>query len=161
MTLLSLNQMQFSFVLGEASQIELDKIQMSADETFHLKNERLKTDLIPSHKVFPGGVFVNTNDIVREADIYSLENSGKLIASIAFNYNRKESAMDFYTVDDIKSKADESGMLNLTTFNPENVDLTKTLSQLSDGISLWKYCIVFVLLFLLIEILLLRFWKTK
>jgi len=161
MALLSLNQMQFSFVLGEASQIELDKIQMSADETFHLKNERLKTDLIPSHKVFPGGVFVNTNDIVREADIYSLENSGKLIASIAFNYNRKESAMDFYTVDEIKSKADESGMLNLTTFKPENVDLTKTLSQLSDGISLWKYCIVFVLLFLLIEILLLRFWKTK
>jgi hypothetical protein len=161
MALLSLNQMQFSFVLGEASQIELDKIQMSADETFHLKNERLKTDLIPSHKVFPGGVFVNTNDVVREADIYNLENSGKLIASIAFNYNRKESAMDFYTVDEIKSKADESGMLNLTTFKPENVDLTKTLSQLSDGISLWKYCIVFVLLFLLIEILLLRFWKTK
>jgi len=161
MALLSLNQMQFSFVLGEANQIELDKIQMSADETFHLKNERLKTDLIPSHKVFPGGVFVNTNDIVREADVYSLENSGKLIASIAFNYNRKESAMNFYTVDEIKSKADESGMLNLTTFKPENVDLTKTLSQLSDGISLWKYCIVFVLLFLLIEILLLRFWKTK
>lgn len=161
MALLSLNQMQFSFVLGEANQIELDKIQMSADETFHLKNERLKTDLIPSHKVFPGGVFVNTNDIVREADVYSLENSGKLIASIAFNYNRKESAMNFYTVDEVKSKADESGMLNLTTFKPENVDLTKTLSQLSDGISLWKYCIVFVLLFLLIEILLLRFWKTK
>jgi len=161
MALLSLNQMQFSFVLGEANQIELDKIQMSADETFHLKNERLKTDLIPSHKVFPGGVFVNTNDIVREADVYNLENSGKLIASIAFNYNRKESAMNFYTVDEVKSKADESGMLNLTTFKPENVDLTKTLSQLSDGISLWKYCIVFVLLFLLIEILLLRFWKTK
>jgi len=161
MALLSLNQMQFSFVLGEANQIELDKIQMSADETFHLKNERLKTDLIPSHKVFPGGVFVNTNDIVREADVYNLENSGKLIASIAFNYNRKESAMNFFTVDEVKSKADESGMLNLTTFKPENVDLTKTLSQLSDGISLWKYCIVFVLLFLLIEILLLRFWKTK
>jgi hypothetical protein len=58
-----------------------------------------------------------------------------------------------------KGKSARIGSMNY--YKPTAADLTKTLNQLAEGISLWKYCIILVLLFLLAETLILRYWKTS
>ena len=40
-----------------------------------------------------------------------------------------------------------------------NANLSAEVKQIKDGVLLWKVCVILSLLFLLIEILLIRFWK--
>jgi hypothetical protein len=69
--------------------------------------------------------------------------------------------MHFLIEEHVEMLMKENNIKNYTTIDPTVIDLTKKLKQLTDGVSLWKYCIIFVLVFLFVETLLLRFWKTS
>jgi hypothetical protein len=68
--------------------------------------------------------------------------------------------MQFMSEDDLKSKAEESHLTNYAFYNDQGGSLTKKISRLSEGIALWKYCIIIALLAFLAEILIIRIWKT-
>jgi hypothetical protein len=63
-------------------------------------------------------------------------------------------------VEQVSSLMSESHVSNFKTFDSNVPDLTLKLRQLTEGVFLWKYCIILVLFFLLAETLLLRLWKT-
>ena len=68
--------------------------------------------------------------------------------------------MNFLSEDQVKLLMSENHISNYSTLDDSIPDLTRKLKQMTEGISLWKYCIMLVLGFLLAETLLLRFWKT-
>ena len=47
----------------------------------------------------------------------------------------------------------------MSIINPESKDLNYTLSKEKEGIRLWKWCVMLVLLFLTCEIALIKFMK--
>ncbi len=99
------------------------------------------------------------HDQVREAGIYDLVRGNETVAVFAFNYNRNESQLDFYTPDQLAEMNDRFGLLNVALIRDSGRNLASIISDTSKGISLWKWCIVLVLIFLGIETLLLKFWK--
>jgi uncharacterized membrane protein YobD (UPF0266 family) len=96
-----------------------------------------KNTYIPEVINTDGEMFINTNGEIEIPGHYQLKNrrSDSTLASLAFNINRDESDTRTYTEDEFTAMA--------ASFN-----------------SLWKWCIIFVLIFLLIEILLIRFFRT-
>ena len=98
--------------------------------------------------------------MVKEAGTYDLSAKNTLASSLAFNYNRAESYLQSFNTEQLKAQLEQYKLTNMVLLSSDIPDLTKKLNQLSEGIALWKYCIVLVLLFLLIEIVLLRFWKA-
>lgn len=160
MALLSTRQPEIEYTLGKNAPITLEKETIGADETFHLIDSTSKVDIIPAHRVLPEGVQVNVGDQIPASGNYELKKGKDLAAVVAFNYDRKESELKYLSGDQIAQLSNGAHLTGLQFYTSNVNDLTKTLHQQAEGIALWKYCILLALLFLLIEILLLRFWKT-
>ena len=84
--------------------------------------------------------------------------NGKVERVIAFNYDNTESMMDFYSVDELKTIF--AGNKNIEIFDKiDDANFVKTFKDQHFGVSLWKYFIIAALLFLAVEIALIRFLK--
>ncbi|MEY4538287.1 MAG: hypothetical protein RLZZ306_44 [Bacteroidota bacterium] len=93
-----------------------------------------------------------------ESGYYELVLNGKVERLVAFNHDNKESMMDFYSVDELKSIF--NGNKNVQIFDKiDDADFVKTFKDQNFGVALWKYFLIAALVFLAIEILLVRLMK--
>ena len=74
----------------------------------------------------------------------------------AFNYDRKESEMDFLPMSSLKNLTSE----HVKLLEPKSQSLLASIVREQDeGWVLWRLCLIIALFFLLIEVLLIRFLK--
>ena len=92
---------------------------------------------------------------VKTAGVYDLfMDESEPLSAIAYNYDRRESVLDYYALPELKAKYNAP---NISFIEGNNVTLD--VQQIDKGIPLWKWCLALALLCLLVEMLLLRFWK--
>jgi len=102
-----------------------------------------------------GSTVLYTSDELTETGSYDLKKQDSTIAVLAFNDNRSESDLSYY------SKAD------LTKLLPKTADILQAgkgsirgaISEINIGLQLWKLCIILALVFLAAEIALTRYFK--
>ncbi len=78
---------------------------------------------------------------------------------MAFNFDRKESDMNFMTAEDLQKQIDEKGLKNISIIQPNEKTLTNALQEVNDGKKLWKLFLILALIFLAAEILIIRLFK--
>ncbi len=89
---------------------------------------------------------------------YELVNDGKVEQLLALNHDNSESKLDYYTPDELR--ATFAGNKNVQVFDKiDDSAFTREFEEQNLGTSLWKYFLIAALVFLLIEILLIRFMK--
>ena len=93
------------------------------------------------------------------AGLFALKqkNNDGVLAHFALNFNRNESVMKFYDKDTLLKIFRDAG--NVSILNGETNTIANTINQTDSGKQLWRMFLALALLFLLIEILLLRFIK--
>jgi hypothetical protein len=98
------------------------------------------------------------NNTISESGIYSVFDSEEIpIAKLALNYSRKESHQNYLD----EKRIEEVFNNTQFTMNKNNMaSLLKSTQDLQNGSQLWKVFILVCLIFLLLEILLLRFVKS-
>ncbi|HQD11693.1 MAG TPA: hypothetical protein PLW43_02010, partial [Chitinophagales bacterium] len=74
----------------------------------------------------------------------------------AFNFDRSESQLVFTDKDKLKQRY--SGK-NQQILENTQANIASHVKQIKDGILLWKVCVILSLIFILTEILLIRYWK--
>ena len=123
-----------------------------------LKSE--KSTLMPEVINMGGEMALNTNGEIENAGHYELidQKQDSILSYLAFNINRSES--DTRTLDD-ESFSGAIEDLQIEGFEGSSEKLAAEFSKSQKGIGLWKWCIIFVLFFLLIEILLIRFFRNN
>jgi hypothetical protein len=96
-----------------------------------------------------------------DAGFYSLKENGVNLMPLAMNFNNIESNIDLINSEELLKLAEQIGVKNfsITDANPDMLQSLAT--ELGGGISLWKYLIYTALLFLALEILLIKIWKSK
>ena len=95
---------------------------------------------------------------MKEAGFYNLFlETEKPLNTFAFNYDRKESNLQYYNETDLKALGGNT--IDVIGANA-STNFKTLIGERSKGTTLWKICIILVLIFLGIEIGLLRFWKT-
>jgi hypothetical protein len=98
------------------------------------------------------------NDEVNESGIYVLKNNKEEeVTRIALNYDRSESVQRFASGQEL---AEYFAGNKVEVINSKSAAIKKVTDSLSSGTPLWKLFIALCLIFLLIEILLLRFLKS-
>lgn len=98
------------------------------------------------------------NDEVREAGVYALSNGENTITEkVALNYPRAESVQNFATDEELEQQF-QGGKVEV--MSGEVADIKSVTSTMMSGTALWKLFLVLCLIFLLIEILLLRLLKS-
>ena len=143
-----------AYTIGQNQQIALnDTVSTSADVVYHMKNAA--SEFIPQQRKIGTSTLINPMENVKQDGIYSVFLPSHDVAMLgALNYDRSQSVMQFV---DVKKEA--AGNNHISIINGQAKNLTLMVQEMNTGIILWKVCIIFVLIFLAIETLLIKFWK--
>jgi len=151
---------KLSFTIGKPSNYPLYQ-DLDEKDQIHLINTDLETDLIPS--------VVNTNtsrelifdqlyDKINNAGFYKLENENSLNDLVAFNYSRDESKIEGLSSEDIQTNFSNANWVNVKELHLNSngqIEISSLKAQ-----EYWRILLFLALLFIAIEILLLKFWKS-
>ena len=81
------------------------------------------------------------------------------IANIALNLPRSESDLSTYTPEQLELRLAERGLTSFSVIDANGENLAVRLSELDQGTKLWKWFVIAALLFLALEILIIRLTK--
>ena len=107
------------------------------------------TSVIPLQKTYSKSVVLETEDFPNMAGILNVKNKETILQNLSFNYNRTESNLSYYDLKTVKDLNVESSLA--TTIN--NIKSNTSIN------ALWKWFVIFALIFLIIEMLLLKYLK--
>ena len=115
-----------------------------------------KNEFIPENRSVGNTVLLRVNTTLPSDGHYTIAANNKNLGVAAFNFDRTESNLKFADKDELKKRFNQKNQLVLDN---TRANLAAEVKQIKDGILLWKLCVILSLLFLLIEVLLIRFWK--
>ncbi len=126
-------------------------------QVFRLKNN--KTEFLPAQKIDGEQLILELPEETIESGHYEVVDDEKqLIGVLAFNYDKRESEMQFYSIEELKKIF--ANRKNVQIY--ENIADKKFIQDFQErnmGTPLWKYFIWLALICLLAEILIIRLFK--
>jgi hypothetical protein len=155
----SLASPKLFYTLGKDEPISIPSKTMAADEIYHLKNTAENYDMVPEHKTSESGTKLFLHKQLMQADNYMLYAGKENICGLSFNFDRKESNLSSWSEDELEKEINQQNLSNFSLLSENVKDLTGAVLDLNQGKKYWKWCIVLALLFLAVEVALLRFWK--
>ncbi|MBK8546019.1 MAG: BatA domain-containing protein [Saprospiraceae bacterium] len=158
MAISGVGQKKIAFTITNKSIIEIKNTGVGGDNVYSMKGEN---EFIPGQKRLGNKVLLDVGDQVKKAGFYDIMNGDQVLESVAFNYDRLESDMKLLTSDEMEENLGENRLGIHIISETEQNDMTNTISAKDKGISLWKYFLLAVLLFLMVETLLIRLWRTS
>lgn len=144
---------KLSYTIGKDRVIDMEQVTQ-ADMVYEIEGNE---SFIPSQRNLGNKVILSLNDEVKEAGFYDVVLNEEQKATIAFNYDRRESNLTTLTAEEIGSMAERTGAVVLD--ESQTNDFSKYIAEKDQGKPLWKYFVIAALIFLLIEILLIKFLK--
>ncbi len=134
--------------------IELKLDSLDKRDIYKLTND--ETELIPNQRISAGKLVLEMPRNTLNPGFYDLKVGDKTKSVLAFNLEKTESYLAQLTYADIKSSY--SANKNVMIFQANDADkFSNEIKKNKIGIPLWKYAIILSLLFLMIEVLLIRF----
>ena len=140
--------------IGKDNLIELEGGNTIGENVYKLSNG--KNEFIPENRTIGNTVLLRVNTTLPVDGFYTIMAQNKSAGIVAFNFDRTESQLKFATKEDLKKLFNQKNQIILDN---TNVNLSAAIKQLKEGVLLWKLCVILSLLFLLAEVLLIRFWK--
>lgn len=118
----------------------------------------VNAEFIPEQRILGAKVLLTPGAQIRHAGWYQLHlQSDSTLAEYAFNYDRKESDLSYRSDDELS----EGLPKNFKVLSEQaKAGFTQVIDEQNQGIVLWRWCVVFALLFLALEVLFLRLWKV-
>ena len=153
MSLSSGRKMQIAYTIGDDDLIEVETSDIGSEILYKISGSE---EFIPGQINSGNKKLLDVNDNINEAGFYDLSLKDEKLAVYAFNFNRTESNLKCYTVDQLKSRFGEG--VNIID-QRDDTSLASFVSTKDSGMPMWRWCIILVLIFLGIEALLLRFWQ--
>ncbi|MEL7122686.1 MAG: BatA domain-containing protein [Bacteroidota bacterium] len=148
---------QIAYTIGSDEVIEQRHDNTGQDLVYKIKNEE-SGEFIPEQVTIGSNIFFTIGEQIKQAGFYNwFLNVTEPLGTIAFNYDRKESELSYFTKDELGSITNPK--IDVIDINDSAV-LTTLIEERSQGIVLWRLCLILALVFLAVEILLLRFWKV-
>ncbi|WP_159023457.1 BatA domain-containing protein [Formosa sp. L2A11] len=146
MAVSSLKQPKLYYTIGEQNNFDVD-VTLNQDDIISIENKN--SQFIPQQQYFNNKVNVTTQDRPQTSGIYNIKDKLKTIKNISYNYNREESNLEYQDISTLK---------NVTISNsiPSLFETLKSNTKINE---LWKWFTIFALAFLIIEMLILKFFK--
>lgn len=154
LSLLSLQPQRLYFTLGDEQAVEIPRTTLNANQTMTLKKGPFEA--IPDFRQNDKTTQLYIADQLKEAGTYELFKGDSLQAFLAFNQGGDESDLSYATDEELKAGFPQKVSIIAATGG----SIKNAVSSATLGIQLWKLCLILALVFLGVEILLLRFFRT-
>lgn len=156
MSVLQQGSEKMSYTIGKDKIIEISRINIKKDNFLKIKNGN--TEFIPKINQSNESIRFDEGGNIKKAGIYSIFYGDSIVQKIAFNFDRKESKLDYIDTENLENKLNDH--VKIFDNKNKNYNFTKMINAKERGIELWIWAIILALIFLAIEIILLRFWKN-
>ncbi|RMA64511.1 BatA domain-containing protein [Ulvibacter antarcticus] len=143
----SLKLPKLYYNLGRQNQFSVP-ISLKQDEILTLRDS--VSDFIPLQQTKANQVNITTNEDPVKAGTYAIEKEQEFLQFVSYNYNRDEGNLQYANVDDWEGVNSFDNIASLFA----NIAEENTIN------SFWKWFAIFALLFLLAEMLVLKFMKN-
>jgi len=115
-------------------------------------------EFIPEQRIMGTKALLSPGPQMRDAGWYRLGlRADSTLAEFAFNYDRKESDLRYRNNEDLANGLNKN--IKVLAEGMEK-NFAQIVGEQNQGIVLWRWCVVFALLFLVLETLFLRLWKV-
>ena len=150
---------QLAYTLGKEQAIVIRNVSMGSEETFRLRDKNSGVEFIPDHRNVGGNTELYVHADMHTASNFDLTQGEKQIDVLSFNFDRAESDTRSFTAEAIRQAIDEQGWTNWSVLDGTVESIAASADELNDGKKYWFSMIVAALIFLGIEILLIKFWR--
>ena len=140
----------------QQSAIEVDVEAVGNEHVYELVGDNFKA--IPDQRFMGKTLMLQVPRDEMKAGFFDLKKNGATVKTLAFNYGKSESYMEFYSPEELMTIF--GGSKNVHVYKASSSDeFVSKFKKDNIGVPLWKYCLILCLLFLLAELLLIRFFK--
>jgi hypothetical protein len=153
------NQSPLMYYPNNGTGIELGNFQAVGDNVLRISREDGSGEFIPEVRAVNGRDVFFVHDYIGEAGFYLAKDGEKIVKALAFNYDRTES--DLRCADLPELNAIEETLPGVSVLADGKRNISKLIAERNHGRKLWKWFILATLLFIMIEVLLLRFFKKS
>lgn len=150
-----------AYTMGASTSITVENAKIEGDEVLKIESLDGSLEMIPGQRNSGSSVNLTLHGQPGQDGHYSLVSGDKVIRGIALNYDRRESALSFYSAEEVSVRLTDNGLDGFYLLQGNAVALGESIEALSQGQKLWKLFIIFALFFLAIEVILLRVWSKN
>ncbi len=142
----SLKVPQLYYTIGQENTIDIStKLQQDNILTLVVDDN----SVVPLQQTYINKVELKTNEYPDIAGILSVNNKETTLQNLSYNYSRNESDLNYMNLSSFKD-------VNTSTNVASAIDDIKSKTNVNE---LWKWFVIFALAFLIIEMLILKFFK--
>jgi hypothetical protein len=134
------------YTIGAENTIDI-ATQLQQDDILTLVNG--ENSVIPLQQTYDNKVELITNTYPNIAGIVSVKNKDAFLKNLSFNFDRKESNLNYFDIQTINN-------MSLNTTVASAISDIKSATNVNE---LWKWFVIFAVIFLIIEMLILKFLK--
>jgi len=136
--------------------IALKLDSLNKQDIFKLLDANAENELIPNQRTSGNELIMEMPKNTLQPGFYDLKLGSDTKSVLAFNLDKKESLLEQLGTTEIEAAF--AHQKNVTIFDVNDADnFSKEVKKNKFGVPLWKYAIILALLFLLAEVLLIRF----
>lgn len=138
------------------SSLMLKNSEINTANSFKLKSKEM--EVIPA--VYPQNAesLLDLSGSTLKTGFYEIVHNDHVLKTIALNYTKAESQLESYDNEQLQQRY--AGNKHVKVVDAQGInEVVKEIKSDFDNNYLWKYCLVLALIFLAIEVLLLRFLK--
>ena len=148
------------YTIGSAQNIELKTTNLQVDPVYHIHAMDGKSDFIAQSRSNGFSTLIDAEKQIKNAGNYWLKsNTNDTLKGLSFNFNRLESSTKYYTVAELEQSIEKLQLTNFKVIDKGLKSMAATILNMSKGTQLWKWCVIFALLCLGLEIALIRWMK--
>lgn len=144
------------YTIGKNQQVNDLNISISNDETIKFSNGSY--EIIPPIHPLGQQIGIEIPAMMTKDGVFDVWRGSQQISVIACNFDRSESEMKFLNIAQLKAKYPQA---YLDIESDSNYLQKNNNGILKSNATLWKLCVILALLFLIAEILLIRFSNRK
>lgn len=156
----SLPNQQISYIIGKNSFFNVPKNEnINLNESITMVNLMSGEKFIPQESITDRGTRIEFGDQVNKAGHYLVQNGDITLAALAFNYDRKESDLRYFSANELEALAQNAQLKNSMVIKNVDNNFSDVFKEIQKGRQLWKWCVLLALFFILAEVAISRFMK--
>ena len=150
---------RLSYTLGIDKDIIINDLTAFSEGDIRIRDAQGNFEMIPMVEMRNNRALMRLYDELPGAGFYTINKGDEIIETTAWNDNRKESKMKFLDREEIDKLLKDNGLNVLAVMKADEIHSDDVMEMMIRRSMMWKSFILLSLITMLIEILVLRFWK--
>ena len=134
------------YTIGDDNSFDVN-VQLNQDDILSMVSGDI--NIIPKQHYFNNKVSINTYEEPSISGIYTLKSKNESLQNVSYNYNRADSELIYQDISNLKNITHSDSITN-------SFDVIKSDTNVN---ALWKWFAIFALVLLIIEMLILKYFK--